>query len=697
MQRKNNPVNKIVIKKYPYNSDCAFIVGLDDLHPEGIKDIEMLDFGKNFKGDFWIRINTLIHSIPEIKVTLFTPAAWTDRSNFPSGFFWPLRKIYSKRRSYQEGFELNKKIYNKWAIELNNYIKKGNIILAYHGLTHHNDEKKYAASQEFEGISYNQTEEKVQRMLSVVQSSQLKFAKGFRSPGWGTTDFLNKILKENNFLYTANSTDFTSSDLEGKSKGTGIKGQAIINITQEKEGISNFTANCYPHQIQRAVEIAKKKGIIVVHAHVAKTIFGIKYVDEHFAPNVLKMVSEIRNQSLSHIWFASFDEVVNFIKIRDKIKISQKGQTVTFVNPTSSDIKGLTAIINNKPHVVPILKGGENVTININKIERVDKISMILTVYNGAHQVIPSLESLCNQSYSNTEIIIVNDGSTDNTKEILNDYILRSKDSRLHVIHQKNGGRSNARNNGFKKSTGSIITFCEDDALYDRDYVLNAVKHFVKKDKKLGGVIGPHYVWNKNESFNTRVKDVERRRNFYQYKPQSVWFYRRNLFEEIGMFDESLELVEDVVPAILLKKKGYHFKFEPEARWLHKEPPGVQSYLRRKFRGGVGMALLQKKSLRKTIVPFYYSFILAMFIIIGLVLLVLRPILIIPAGVLGLLALCMLRYRSFIISLKVSDEPWYFLVFSLLYEYLWWASTLLGYLKGLTMSSNKITYYLRGR
>lgn len=691
-------MDKITIKRYPFNSDCAFIIGLDDLHPEGIEDEERLDFGKDFDGKFWTRINTLIREIPEIKITLFTPAAWVDRSNFPSGIFWPLRKIYSKRRSYNDGFDLNKSKYRNWVKNVNNLVKKGNIILAYHGLSHHNDNKKYAASQEFPGLSHKETDSRVNEMLHIIKNSGLPFVKGFRSPGWGTTDYLDQALGKNNFLYTANSTDFYSKNLEEKNRGTGIKGQTIIGMTYAKNGIPNFTANCYSDQIERAVDIAKKKGIIVVHGHIAKTIFGIRYVDKHFVSNIQKMVNEIRNQTLAHIWFTSFDEVAEFTLIRDQIKVkTQSKNRIEITNSSDKDIRGLTIVVNNQPFIVPLLKGKGRILLSTNKMTSKKKVSAILTVFNGQDQVIQSLESLCNQSYPNLEIIVVNDGSSDKTKHVLNEYVKKSNDSRIQVLHQKNGGRSNARNNGFKRSTGSIITFCEDDALYDRDYILNAVRHFEQNGQKLAGVIGPHYVWNKNESVNTRVKDVERRRNFYNYKPQSTWFYRRDLFEQVGRFDESLELVEDVAPAILLRRKGYHFLFEPESRWLHKEPPNLKQYLRRKFRGGVGLALLQKKSLRKSIVPIHYILTLILILIAGLSVLILRPLLVVPMLIAGIITLFILRYRDFIISRKVSNESWYFLVFSIFLEYIWWVSTFLGYLKGSTMNPHDIISYLKGR
>jgi len=687
-----------VIKKFPYNNDCAFLLGLDDLHPEGVDDQEGLDFGKDFNGRFWRRIHSLIEKVPDIKITFFTPVGWTDRSNFPSGIFWPLRIIYSRRREYNNGFLLNDKKYLLWLRELKKAIKTGNIFLSYHGVTHHNDNKKFAASQEFLGIDQKSVSEKIVQMINIGNRSHLPFENGFRSPGWGSPKWLNKILNKHSFLYTANSTDFISTNFQSNAEGTGLKGQNIYEITKGDKGILNITANCYADQIQRAVEIAKLNGIIVAHAHVAYTIFGIKHVNSHFTSNIEKMIKEIRNQTMKHIWFASFGELAAFFHLREKVTINKKTNNILIIkNPSDQAIRGLTIFYKNRSYVIDIIKPKSQVVLNTNSVKKEKKVSVILTVYNGQNHVIDSLQSLCNQSYSNIEIVVVNDGSTDQTKKILDEYVKVSNDERIKIIHQQNGGRSHARNNGFKKSTGQIITFCEDDAIYDRDYVKEAVKHFKLNDKKIAGVIGPHYVWNKFESLNTRIKDIERRRNFYNYKPQSTWFYKRDVFEKIGLFDETLELVEDVAPAILLRKKGYKFIYEPNSRWLHKEPSNIKKYLRRKFKGGIGMALLQKKKLRSSIVPLRYFIILTGLTLVFLIMLFANSQLLFVSLPFTIAFLFIVRYQAYKISRIVSEEKWYFILFAIMFEYIWWISTFSGYLYGMTLNEVKIAKILKGR
>lgn len=89
------------------------------------------------------------------------------------------------------------------------------------------------------------------------------------------------------------------------------------------------------------------------------------------------------------------------------------------------------------------------------------KISVVMPVYNKELYLEKTLQSILNQSYKNFEIIIVDDGSTDNTKQICDEYA--KKDSRISVYHIENGGVSNARNTGFKYVTGEYIQFIDGD------------------------------------------------------------------------------------------------------------------------------------------------------------------------------------------------------------------------------------------
>lgn len=95
------------------------------------------------------------------------------------------------------------------------------------------------------------------------------------------------------------------------------------------------------------------------------------------------------------------------------------------------------------------------------------QISLIIPVYNVENYIIRCLESTIHQTYINLEIILVDDGSTDNSGKICDEYAL--SDKRITVIHQTNQGLSMARNNGIDVATGDYISFIDSDDWIEHD------------------------------------------------------------------------------------------------------------------------------------------------------------------------------------------------------------------------------------
>lgn len=109
------------------------------------------------------------------------------------------------------------------------------------------------------------------------------------------------------------------------------------------------------------------------------------------------------------------------------------------------------------------------------------KLSVIIPVYNCELQINKCIESIINQTYKNLEIIIVDDGSKDQSGKLCDQ--LKESDNRIVVIHQKNSGVSEARNTGLKVCSGELITFVDaDDYLIDSSIYENAI-HKLNEEK----------------------------------------------------------------------------------------------------------------------------------------------------------------------------------------------------------------------
>lgn len=99
-------------------------------------------------------------------------------------------------------------------------------------------------------------------------------------------------------------------------------------------------------------------------------------------------------------------------------------------------------------------------------------VSLIIITYNKLSRLILTLESLEKADYiEETEIIIVDDGSDDGTKEYLDNFREQNQDLNIKVIHISNSGRSVARNIGIIKSTGSLLIFMDDDLLVSKEFI----------------------------------------------------------------------------------------------------------------------------------------------------------------------------------------------------------------------------------
>ena len=107
-----------------------------------------------------------------------------------------------------------------------------------------------------------------------------------------------------------------------------------------------------------------------------------------------------------------------------------------------------------------------------------EKVSIVVPVYNVEDYLKYCVDSLINQSYKNIEIILVDDGSTDDSGRICDEYA--QEDDRVRVLHIENGGRSNARNTGVNVASAEWVIFIDSDDYYDR----RTVEYLVQLQKK---------------------------------------------------------------------------------------------------------------------------------------------------------------------------------------------------------------------
>lgn len=134
------------------------------------------------------------------------------------------------------------------------------------------------------------------------------------------------------------------------------------------------------------------------------------------------------------------------------------------------------------------------------------KVSVIVSIYNMFEYLNKSIDSLLKQTYENYEIILINDGSTDESGDLCNQ--LANRYEQIKVVHKKNGGLSSARNRGILESSGEYIIFPDPDDWVDEKYLQSLIelKEMYNSDLEIGG----HYVVTCKDSVahNISAKEV---------------------------------------------------------------------------------------------------------------------------------------------------------------------------------------------
>jgi len=172
-------------------------------------------------------------------------------------------------------------------------------------------------------------------------------------------------------------------------------------------------------------------------------------------------------------------------------------------------------------------------------------ITVIIPVYNRPAFVKEAIQSVLDQTWSNLEIIVVNDGSTDNTP-----LVLQSFGDKIRIIHQENKGVSAARNTGIKHSDSNWIAFLDSDDIWLPEK-LSAQMHFFENhpDAK---ICQTEEIWIKNgKRLFPKKKHKKKSGMIFEHclplcivSPSAVMIHRE-MFDLVGTFDESLPACED--------------------------------------------------------------------------------------------------------------------------------------------------------
>jgi glycosyltransferase involved in cell wall biosynthesis len=222
------------------------------------------------------------------------------------------------------------------------------------------------------------------------------------------------------------------------------------------------------------------------------------------------------------------------------------------------------------------------------------RISVVLCTYNGNRTIAETLRHLEKLDYSNFEVIVVDDGSTDGCAD-------QVKEHGFRLIRIHNSGLGSARNTGLQAATGEIVAYIDDDAYPDRDWLKYLALTFLNSD--FVGVGGPNIPppgdgWmadcianSPGGPIHVLLSDREA-----EHIPGCNMAFRKSALVEIGGFDEVFRVAgDDVDICWSLQKKGWKLGFSPAAVVWHHRRNSIRTYWKQQRGYGRSEALLEKK------------------------------------------------------------------------------------------------------
>jgi glycosyltransferase involved in cell wall biosynthesis len=195
------------------------------------------------------------------------------------------------------------------------------------------------------------------------------------------------------------------------------------------------------------------------------------------------------------------------------------------------------------------------------------KVSVIIPTYNRARFVVKAIDSVLRQSFQDCEILVIDDGSTDDTREVLSVY-----SERIRYIYQKNSGVSSARNTGILQAKGEWISFLDSDDEWTENYLLTQMAQVSKVPQAVAHITNGVTILpggERNSLFvETSFADRFKTREFLVLqKPlrtivkHASWFLpaltvRRDVLLEAGLFDVHLSIAEDIDVVARVARRG---------------------------------------------------------------------------------------------------------------------------------------------
>jgi glycosyltransferase involved in cell wall biosynthesis len=260
-------------------------------------------------------------------------------------------------------------------------------------------------------------------------------------------------------------------------------------------------------------------------------------------------------------------------------------------------------------------------------------ISIVIPLYNKEKSIISTLQSVCDQTNTDWELIVVDDGSTDNSLDVIRDRVNELKSEKVRVIHKMNRGVCSARNRGIQEAKGDYIAFLDADDIWDKEYLAEQVMMIA--DFPEAAMWGINFAEINNgklvRKLETALPDGYRGyvENYFQMPGRisdlfcsSSVVIRKAVFDKVGLFDERIKYAEDsdmwfriiaTHPVAFYDRYMVFYRFDAENRALHREiklkyflPYYVDKYKNPQYQQNTVFYTWVNRWSSQRIVPYYF-------------------------------------------------------------------------------------------
>ncbi len=207
-------------------------------------------------------------------------------------------------------------------------------------------------------------------------------------------------------------------------------------------------------------------------------------------------------------------------------------------------------------------------------------VSVLVPAWNEEVGILKTIQSILNTHYEDLELIVINDGSTDRTHELVSAFIQRhntytqdiANSARIKYLNLKNGGKAKALNEGLKQTSGEFVMTIDADSIMDRNAITKMLKRF--GNKKVGAVAGNVIVGNRKKSI-ALLQQLEYLYGFFFKRADSLFgavyiiggaaaAYRKSTLDAVGGFDDKI-ITEDIEMSTRILAHGFETRYAADS------------------------------------------------------------------------------------------------------------------------------------